>query len=177
MVAGVVPAVVGDVESFDLADAQAKMSPDAAKAFTFWLGMPDRSFVGVASHVGKRDDQVREWAMKYGWRELARRYDLAVSSMLMVQLRSTLVVEGFRSIQTAIEIRDNVNADPKVKPGDRLRAAFWLAGLTGIGSQLAGGDDELGRGISADDLRRMATSGNPDDLRRLVDLTTGREDR
>ena len=173
MVAQVVAAAVGEVDGFDLAHEQAKMSDEAARAFTYWLGLPERNLATVATHTGKSHDMVRQWSSIYGWRELARRYDLAVSSMLMVQLRSTLVVEGFRSIKTAVEIRDKETA----KDGDRLKAAFWLAGLTGIGSQLAGGDDELSRGISADDLRRMATSGNPDDLRRLVDLTTGRDDR
>jgi hypothetical protein len=168
--AQVVPAVVGEVEGFDLAHEQAKMSPDAARAFTVFLGMPERKLNEVASHVGKRDDQVREWSVKYGWRDLARRYDLAVSTGMMVQLRSTLIVEGFKSIQTVIGIRDN----PRARDGDRLKAAFWVASLTGIGSQLAAEEGPMGGQVSADDLRRMATSGNPDDLRKLVELTTGR---
>lgn len=169
--------VAGDVEGFDLAIEQAKMPPDAAKAFTFWLGMPDRRFDVVADHTGHAHDVVRMWSSRHGWRELARRYDLAVSSMLMVQLRSTLVVEGFKSIQRAIEIRDSEIDGKLIKASDVLKASFWIAGLTGIGGQLAGGADDLSRGISADDLRKMATSGNPDDLRRLVDLTTGRDER
>jgi hypothetical protein len=112
---------------------------------------------------------VRQWSTKYGWRELARRYDLAVSNQLMVQLRSTLVVEGFKSIQTAIGIRDSLGA----KNNDRLKAAIWIASLTGIGAQLAAGDGPTGGGVNADDLRRLATSGDPEDLKRLVRLTTG----
>ena len=164
-------AAVGDVDGFDLATETARMSVEASRAFRFWLGLPERSLPLVSSHCGKSYDLVKEWSMKYGWRELARRYDLAVSTGLMVQLRSTLIVEGFKSVQTMIAIRDNQRS----RDGDRIKAAIWIASLTGIGAQLAQDDGPTGGGISADDLRRMATSGNPDDLRKLVDLTTGRD--
>ncbi len=170
MLREVVPVAVGDVEGFDLAAEQAKMSPDASRAFTVWLGMPERRLDLAGVHTGHTADVVRQWSVRYGWRELARRYDLAVSTGLMVQLRSTLIVEGFRSVQTMIAIRDKETA----KDGDRIKAAIWIASLTGIGAQLASEDGVTGGGISANDLRRMATSGNPEDLKRLVELTTGR---
>jgi hypothetical protein len=131
--------------------------------------MTDRRLDLAAENTGQRALLVRQWSTKYGWRELARRYDLAVSNQLMVQLRSTLVVEGFKSIQTAIGIRDSLEA----KNNDRLKAAIWIASLTGIGAQLAAGDGPTGGGVNADDLRRLATSGDPEDLKRLVRLTTG----
>lgn len=171
---GVVADVVGEVDGFDLALEQGKMSPDASRAFTVWLGMQDRRLDLAGVHTGHSADVVRQWSVRYGWRDLARRYDLAVSTGLMVQLRSTLIVEGFKSIQRAIEVRDSEIDGKLIRAGDVLKAAFWLASLTGIGSQLAADDGVTGGGISAADLRRMATSGNPDDLRKLVELTTGR---
>lgn len=159
--------VIGE---YDLAADLARMSADAARAFPIWLGLPDRSWATLAATTGDNENTVRTWASRYRWKEAAARYDASAAAALLGAMRSTLIVEGLRSVKTAIEVRDN----PKSRDSDRLKAAFWIAGLSGIGSQLAADDGLTGGGIRADDLRRMATSGKPDDLRRLVELTTGR---
>ena len=104
---------------------------------------------------------------------MAAGYDQSLSASLLGALRSVIVREAFNSVKVAIEIRD----DEGVKPGNRLKAATWIASLGGLGPRSAPAVPDVENGVgavNADGLRKLATSGDPEDLKRLVRLTTGR---
>jgi hypothetical protein len=164
-------AAVDVSESFDLAHETAKMSPDAGQVFPSWLLLPGRSLAECARLTGKNESLVRQWAMRYGWKQLAARYDEAMSASLFMALQQRIVREAFASVEVAVEIRD----EPTAKHGDRLKAAAWLASLGGLGPRSAPvgafGSDQ--GDISGEDLRKLATSGRKEDLDRLLKITTG----
>jgi len=161
---------IGD---YDLAADLDQMSLDAARACQIWLCLPDRSWATLATTTGDNENTVRSWAKRYRWKEVAARYDQSLSASLLGTLRSVIIREAFNSVKVAIEIRD----DEGVKPGNRLKAATWIASLGGLGPRSAPAVPDVENGVSAvnaDGLRKLATSGDPEDLKRLVRLTTGR---
>jgi hypothetical protein len=160
------------MDGFDLAAELRGMPRDAAEAFQVWLIMPERNAAELGRQLGHEADTVRHWVSRYRWRDATARYDAAQGASLLSALRSAIVRHSFEAVKIGVSIM----GDGAVKPADRLKAAMWIASLGGLGPRSAPAIEEGDSGtglINADDLRRLATSGDPDDLKRLVRLTTG----
>jgi hypothetical protein len=169
-------AVVGgsDLEGFDMAYELGKMTQPAGQVFSVWLAMPERSLADAARLTAANEVVVRQWSSKYGWKQLAARYDESQNAALFGALRGAIVKHSFRAVQFASEVMEGAVPDSKVS--DRLKAAAWLASLGGLGPRSApvGAFGSDGADISGEDLRKLATSGKKEDLERLLKITTGR---
>ena len=166
------------IDGYDLSADLERMSADAAHAFQIWLCLPHRSLADLAATTGDNENTVRSWAMRYRWKEIAGRYDAAQASGLLGALRSAIVRHSFEAVTGRGLMHgritgqdDDGQARRPAQGGDVDRQPGRARAALGASRRDAG---ERRGAITADDLRRMATSGNPDDLRRLVDLTTGR---
>ena len=165
----------GVTELMSLESERGTMSQDAWECFQVWLSLPDRNLREAAEIAGFSHDSARQWSSRHKWGEIAARWDATTAAQLLGALRGAIVRHSFRAVQIGVDAME----DTEAKWGDRLKAAAWIASLGGLGPRSAPAVPDVDNGvgaINADDLRKLATSGDPDDLRKLVRLTTGGRD-
>jgi hypothetical protein len=163
------------VDGFDLARECGGMEQDSRECLAVFLGLPERSLVKVAELTGKSIGAIKMLSHRYRWAEIAARYDAHQANVLMGALRSSIVRHSCEAVNVGVTMM----RDESSKPADRLKAAMWIASLGGLGPRSAPAVPDVENGVgavNAEDLRKLATSGDPDDLRRLVKLTTGGRD-
>lgn len=84
-------------------DIQPLESTEAYKAFTTYIGMPNRNGQDVAKALGLSYTAIKEWRRLHAWRERARAYDMQISSKLL-QLQETLIINNQETV-----IMDSLN--------------------------------------------------------------------
>ena len=161
-------------ELMSLESERGTMGQDAWAGFNIWLALPERNLAEAARIGGFSADTVRQWSSRHRWNDIAARWDASQSAALLGALRTAIVRHAFHAVQYGVSVVD----DETAKVADRLKEAQWIASLGGLGPRSAPAVPDVDNGvgaINADDLRKLATSGDPEDLRKLVRLTTGGE--
>lgn len=101
---------------------------DKATAYILWRTVCGRSARKVGERLGISDETIRRWAIDDNWPARADIEDQDDYGASRIATAALVVNQIVPSIETAIEIRDNQQNNPK----DRLAAAQWLSGLAGV---------------------------------------------
>lgn len=97
--------------------------------YQLWRVSAGRSLTEVERRTGIPRQTVARWRDDEKWIERANQEAAEAVHALPEAVGALVVTETVRSIETVIAIRDDPNANAK----DRLSAAYWLAGIGGIG--------------------------------------------
>ena len=98
-------------------------------AYQLWRIPAGRNLTEVARRLNLPRQTVARWRDDHGWIERANKEAAETVASLPEAIGALVATETVRCIETVIQIRDNPDASPK----DRLSAAFWLAGIGGVG--------------------------------------------
>ena len=101
---------------------------DRAAAYLWWRTAGGRSISKTAKRFNVDYNTVKLWIDRNDWNQLANDEDHDDYASSRIGVAAIVVNELVPSIETAIQIRDNMDNSAK----DRLAAAQWLAGLAGV---------------------------------------------
>ena len=96
--------------------------------YLYWRTAGGRSIRKTALRFGCAYESVKSWVNKHDWNARANAEDQDDFASSRIGVAAIVVNELVPSIETAVQIRDNPDNDPKV----RLASAQWLAGLAGV---------------------------------------------
>jgi transcriptional regulator with XRE-family HTH domain len=101
---------------------------DRERTYQLWRVSAGRSLRKLAELSGISHGTLANWSREERWQDRAFREDREEAELIRETLGSVLNDQVIRSIETMVEIRDDVTASKK----DRLNAAQWLAGVAGV---------------------------------------------
>ncbi|MDQ3694358.1 MAG: hypothetical protein M3464_12115 [Chloroflexota bacterium] len=105
-------------------------APDREAAYQAWRIAAGRSLRKTADLTKISHGTLGNWSKDDRWQERARQEDDEEAKSLRGALRAVVNSETLKSIQTAVDLRDDATGDTPSKV--RLDAAIWLAGLSGV---------------------------------------------
>jgi transcriptional regulator with XRE-family HTH domain len=101
---------------------------DRERAYQLWRISAGRSLRKLADLSGIAHSTLASWSKEERWQDRASREDFEEAESVRQSLGSVLNDQVIKSIETVVEIRDDLTASKK----DRLNAAQWLAGVAGV---------------------------------------------